>query len=134
MMRGHIDRDVLVSGAKSPRLWGPGLAALAAMTILASPLSAAEAADWIGTWTASAQPVWTPDFPVPLGMPTALWNQTIRQVARISIGGGKVRIVLSNEYGNSPLKIGKAHIALAADGGKIVAGSDHAVTFGGSPS
>jgi lysophospholipase L1-like esterase len=134
MMRGHIDRDVLVSGAKSPRLWGPGLAALAAMTMLASPLSAAEAADWIGTWTASAQPVWTPDFPVPLGMPTALWNQTIRQVARISIGGGKVRIVLSNEYGNSPLKIGKAHIALAADGGKIVAGSDHAVTFGGSPS
>jgi lysophospholipase L1-like esterase len=112
-----------------------GLAgALAGVAMFASPLQAAEMGNWIGTWTASAQPVWGPDFPVPLGMPTSLWNQTIRQVARISIGGSKVRIVLSNEYGAMPLKIGDAHIALAADDGKIQAGSDHAVTFGGSPS
>ena len=99
----------------------------------AAPASAA-GTDWIGAWTASPQPVWTADFPVPLGMPTALWNQTIRQVARLSIGGDGVRIVISNEYGSTPLKIGAAHVALAADGGKTVAGSDHAVTFGGSPS
>ena len=37
-------------------------------------------------------------------------SQTIRQVARASIGGNKVRIVLSNEYGKVPLKIGAAHI------------------------
>jgi lysophospholipase L1-like esterase len=109
-------------------------ASAALLCVAASAASAAEGGNWIGAWTASAQPVWGPDFPVPLGMPTALWNQTIRQIGRISIGGSKVRIVLSNEYGSAPLTIGKAHVALAAEGGKTQAGSDHAVTFGGSPS
>jgi lysophospholipase L1-like esterase len=94
-----------------------------------------QAADsWIGTWTASAQPVWDTDFPVPLGFPRNYWNQTLRQVARVSIGGNSVRIVLSNEYGERPLTIGEAHIALADADGKIKAGSDHALTFGGSAS
>ena len=48
-----------------------------------------------------------------------LWKQTIRQTARLSIGGSRVRIVLSNEYGKTPLTIGAANIALAGDGGKI---------------
>ena len=90
--------------ARNSSLRRAGLAgALAGVAMFASPLQAAEMGNWIGTWTASAQPVWGPDFPVPLGMPTSLWNQTIRQVARISIGGSKVRIVLSNEYGAMPL-------------------------------
>ena len=105
-----------------------------ALTVIAPPAVAADAGNWIGTWTASAQPVWTPDFPVPLGFPTSFWKQTFRQVARVSIGGSRVRIVLSNEYGSAPLQIGEAHVALAADGGKIVAGSDHPVTFSGSAS
>jgi lysophospholipase L1-like esterase len=108
-------------------------AALIGAVAFAPQLLAAESGNWIGTWTASAQPVWGPDFPVPIGMPTSLWNQTIRQVARVSIGGGKMRIVLSNEYGNMPLTIGETHVALAADGGNVQPGSDRAVTFGGSP-
>jgi hypothetical protein len=71
---------------------------------------------------------------VPIGIPGNLLKQTIRQIARLSTGGSRVRIVLSNEYGNAPLTIGAAHIALAADGGKIKDGSDHAITFGGNPS
>src|SRR5580658_8175622 len=66
----------------------------------------ANSGNWIGSWTAPAQPVWTADFPVPLGLPSSLWKQTIRQTARLSIGGSRVRIVLSNEYGNTPLNIG----------------------------
>ncbi len=42
--------------------------------------------------------------------------------------------MLSNAYGATPLTVGSAHIALAGEGGKIQEGSDHAVTFGGSPS
>jgi lysophospholipase L1-like esterase len=118
----------------SSRRWAGLAAALAGAVIFVSPLQAAEAGNWIGTWTASAQPVWPLDFPVPLGMPASLWNQTIRQVARISIGGSKVRIVLSNEFGDMPLEIGEAHVALAAHDGKIRTGSDRAVTFGGRPS
>jgi hypothetical protein len=94
----------------------------------------ANSGNWIGSWTAPAQPVWTADFPVPLGLPSSLWKQTIRQNERLSIGGSRVRIVLSNEYGQMPLNIGAAHIALAADNGAIKSGSDHAVTFGGNPS
>jgi lysophospholipase L1-like esterase len=99
-----------------------------------SQVKAADTENWIGTWTASAQPVWDSDFPVPIGVPRSFWNQTVRQVARVSLGGSKVRIVLSNEYGKFPLTIGEAHVALAAGDGKIEAGSDHALTFSGSAS
>jgi hypothetical protein len=54
-----------------------------------------------------------------------MWKQTIRQTARLSIGGSRVRIVLSNEYGTTPLTIGAANIALAGEGGKIKDGSAH---------
>jgi lysophospholipase L1-like esterase len=99
-----------------------------------SPASrAADAGNWIGSWTSSPQPAWGGDFPVPLGMPANLWKQTIRQTARLSIGGSRVRIVLSNAYGKTPLTIGAAEIALAGEGGKIKEGSAHVVTFGGNP-
>jgi lysophospholipase L1-like esterase len=107
--------------------------ALAAVVGFAPASRAAEAGNWIGSWTSSPQPAWGPDFPVPLGMPANLWKQTIRQTARLSIGGSRVRIVLSNEYGKMPLMIGAADIALAGEGGKIKEGSGHAVTFGGNP-
>lgn len=108
--------------------------ALLAGAAMAFALQSASAEDWIGTWTASAQPAWTSDFPVPLGMPGNLYQKTLRQIARASIGGNKVRLVLSNEYGKVPLKIGSAHVALTDDGPKIKAGTDHALTFGGQGS
>jgi len=114
------------------------IAAIVASASLAfSIVTFAEAKDtgnWIGTWTASAQPAWESDFPVPLGLASHLYNHTIRQVARASIGGSKVRVVLSNEYGKLPLKVGAAHLALTADGANIQPGSDHALTFGGETS
>jgi lysophospholipase L1-like esterase len=108
--------------------------ALATGAALAFVLTSARADEWIGTWTASMQPAWASDFPFPTGMPSNLFRQTIRQVARTSIGGNKVRIVLSNEYGKVPLAIGSAHVALTDDGPNIKAGSDHALTFGGQGS
>ncbi len=94
----------------------------------------AEAGDWIGTWSASPQPMWGPEFFVPIDIPRSLRNQTIRQIARLSLGGSRVRVELSNEYGEHPLVIGAAHVALAGEGGAIVPGSDRALTFSGSPS
>ena len=123
--------------AVAPRLRSLLLGATAALA-LASHAGSATAqqarADWIGTWAASPQPVWGADFPVPLNMPRNLWNQTLRQVARVSIGGSRVRVVLSNEYGDRPLLIGAAHIANAGQGAAIASGSDRALTFGGQPS
>ncbi|WP_222182265.1 SGNH/GDSL hydrolase family protein [Geminicoccus harenae] len=117
---------------------------LFALTVILCGLSAAipapaqaQSADdgaWIGTWSASPQPVWEPDFFAPVNIPRALRNQTIRQVAQVSLGGDRVRVEFSNEYGDRPLVIGAAHIALADENGAIKPGSDHALTFGGNPS
>ena len=94
----------------------------------------ADAGDWIGTWSASPQPVWEPDFFAPVSIPRTLRNQTIRHVARISLGGNRVRVEFSNEYGEHPLVIGAAHVALAGEKGAIAPGSDRVLTFSGSPS
>ncbi|KAA6120842.1 SGNH/GDSL hydrolase family protein [Cupriavidus cauae] len=92
-------------------------------------------AHWLPTWTASEQPVWQAgELPLPTGVPARLDNQTLRQIARISVGGARARLVLSNRYGREPVTIGAARIALAAGRGGIDARTDRAATFGGSPS
>src|ERR1700736_3088144 len=92
------------------------------------------AGDWIDTWTASPQPVWEAEFFAPINIPRSLRNQTVRQIAAISIGGNRVRVVLSNEYGSKPLLIGAAHVAVAGSGAGIVAGSDRVLSFDGHTS
>ncbi|QNH22391.1 GDSL-like Lipase/Acylhydrolase family protein [Xanthomonas sp. GW] len=104
--------------------------ATALLGAFALPVSAAER-DWIATWQASPQPLWAADFPFPTQTPFNLWRQTVRQVARISLGGETVRLELSNAYGREPLQIGAAHLALAGDGAAIVPGSDRELRFGG---
>jgi lysophospholipase L1-like esterase len=102
--------------------------------LVAAPLIVAQetaATHWVGTWESSPQPIWGPDFIAPLKYSRNIWNQTVRQVSRVSVGGPRIRVVLSNEYGKSPVTIGDAHVALASTGPAIVAGSDRALTFGG---
>jgi lysophospholipase L1-like esterase len=102
--------------------------------LLPNDVRGAETGDWIETWTASPQPIWSADFFAPINIPRSLRYQTVRQIATISLGGTRVRVVLSNEYGSEPLVIGTAHVAVAGQGGAIVAGSDRALTFSGQPS
>jgi lysophospholipase L1-like esterase len=61
-------------------------------------------------------------------------NATLRQVVHTTIGGERVRIRISNEYGDRPLKIGAAHIALRTAGSTIDPSSDRALMFGGKSS
>ncbi|WP_394763700.1 SGNH/GDSL hydrolase family protein [Phenylobacterium sp.] len=93
----------------------------------------AAAARWIGTWAASpAPPMASPPgarFP---GTPT-FNNQTVTQLVRLSAGGQRLRIRLSNEYGARPLAIGAARVALVGTDGAVVPGSDRVVTFAGAP-
>jgi lysophospholipase L1-like esterase len=60
-------------------------------------------------------------------------NQTVRMIARPSIGGHRLRIKLQNAFGNAPVMIGAAHIALRAKDSDIVPGSDRALSFDGAP-
>jgi lysophospholipase L1-like esterase len=79
---------------------------------------------WSATWQASPE---APRAPL-----VTLNNQTVRQVVRISLGGSRFRVRLSNEYNDNPLRIGAAHVALAAkDASAIQLGTDRALTFSG---
>jgi lysophospholipase L1-like esterase len=60
-------------------------------------------------------------------------NQTLRQIVHTSIGGSRVRVVLSNAYGTAPLTIGAAHVALRDKDSYIATGSDRPLTFSGRP-
>jgi lysophospholipase L1-like esterase len=77
---------------------------------------------WVGTWATS--PVVTEGL--------AFENQTLRMIARVSIGGKSLRVRLSNAYGLAKLPIGGAHIALRDKDARIVPGTDRKLTFGGA--
>lgn len=65
---------------------------------------------------------------------THFTNQTLRQIVRASVGGSRVRVVLSNAFGTAPLIIGAAHMALRDKEDAIQASRGHALTFSGRPS
>ena len=76
----------------------------------AAPVPAPRAAPhavWQPTWYASPQPVWDDRFVLPLGMPRTLQDVTLRQTLRTSLGGERLRLVVSNEYGTTPLSVGR---------------------------
>jgi hypothetical protein len=77
---------------------------------------------WLGTWAAA---------PAPAEGITGFNNHTIRMNPRVSIGGERLRVRISNAYGNRPLAIGAARIALRDNGPSIVPASDRKLTFGG---
>ncbi|MFB8828808.1 SGNH/GDSL hydrolase family protein [Azotobacter sp. CWF10] len=95
---------------------------------------ATPASTWLASWTASPQPIWGPDFLFPSNVPAVLRDQTVRQVARISLGGPRLRIVLSNAYGARPLTVGGATVALSGGEAAVVADSLRTVTFDGRTS
>jgi lysophospholipase L1-like esterase len=82
---------------------------------------------WVATWAASPQS----SAPNPKQPLLNIENQTVRERVRISIGGAKVCIRLSNEYGSAPLLIGAATIAIPTDPSSIHSGTIHSITFGG---
>lgn len=89
---------------------------------------------WVATWQASPQPVWTEDFLFPTQLPPVLHDQTVRQVARLSLGGERVRVLFSNAYGRQAVTLGPVTLALpAATVGSVAADSLKAVTFSGQP-
>jgi lysophospholipase L1-like esterase len=82
---------------------------------------------WIGTWAASPQP------PMP-GSVEIFRNQTLRLIVHTSAGGTKVRIRISNAYGNQPLLIGGTHIAHRTSAAEIDPTSDRTLMFHGQAS
>lgn len=78
---------------------------------------------WVGTWATSPSEV----------EGVALEGQTVRNIARTSIGGDRLRVRLSNAYGLHPLAIGAATLAVRDADERLLAGSQRSLNFNGSP-
>jgi len=99
---------------------------LSAVPLMAMAVGPA-AEHWVGTWASSQQLVEPHNMPPSPG----LANNTIRQVVRVSIGGERIRLKLSNEYGDSPLEVNVVHLAQSAGAHRIKPETGLIVTFNG---
>jgi lysophospholipase L1-like esterase len=62
---------------------------------------------WVGTWAAAPQLTEAANLP-----PASLSNSTLRQIVHVSVGGSRLRVRFSNEFGNGPLTIDAARVAV----------------------
>lgn len=102
--------------------------ALAGALAASSPRAAAQSvrpAPWYAAWGCA------PAGPPPSASLLTLNSQTLRLIVRTGIGAGRLRLRLSNEMGNTPLRIGAARIGLRANASSVVAGANRALSFGG---
>lgn len=83
---------------------------------------------WVGTWATAPQLCEDHNMPPD----SKLAHTTLRQIVRVSIGGSKLRLKLSNEYGRQALNIQTVTIAESTIGSKINPTCAKAVTFDGS--
>ncbi|MFE7649975.1 SGNH/GDSL hydrolase family protein [Streptomyces phaeoluteigriseus] len=60
------------------------------------------------------------------------WRQSVRQIVRLTAGGDRLRIRLSNAYGTSPVRLAAATVARTTAGAAVEADSVTRLTFDGS--
>ena len=105
------------------------IAALVATAVL-PPTATAHGKPWVAGWAAS--PVVGSEIPwsdCPAG--GGLRDQTVRNVVFLSAGGESVRVRLTNAFGATPLRVGRATVAVQQSGDAAVPGTLRALTFGG---
>ncbi|MBT2443809.1 SGNH/GDSL hydrolase family protein [Streptomyces sp. ISL-36] len=110
------------------------VAVLSAAVLTTLPLTGSGAAEagqdkaWRGAWATSPQ---APAAPFgPNWSQQGFSNHTVRQVVRVSTGGTKARIELSNRYGTTPLVVTGATVARTDKGASVKAGSVRHLSFG----
>lgn len=82
---------------------------------------------WVGTWATA--PEYTGDGDMP--RTTNLTDCSLRQIVRVSLGGDKLRMQLSNEFSDEPVEIKAVYIADALDSCDIQTKTARYLTFGG---
>jgi lysophospholipase L1-like esterase len=135
------------------------LAVALAPVILLSGQGAADNQRWIATWMAAATSrtdaatatpqtadvrgevppavlAVAPGQQLPVGgqSPLHVSNQTLRQIVHVTLGGSRLRVVLTNVFGTVPLSIGAAQVALRDHDASIQPQSSRPLTFDGSTS
>jgi len=82
---------------------------------------------WVGTWGTGLQTVEARNMPPAPG----LSNNTLRQVVCVSIGGKRVRLKFSNQFGNSPVTMKTVQIAVSTGGSGIDQSTAKTLAFNG---
>ncbi|AVH24742.1 SGNH/GDSL hydrolase family protein [Nocardia cyriacigeorgica] len=111
-----------------------GVALLTALMLFTAAcgidIAAQDAPEWSAGWSAAAQrpsigfgPNWSE---------AGFSDETLRQVVRVSNGGDRIRIRLSNRFGAAPLRITGATVAAAADGAALRPETLRQLTFDGA--
>ncbi len=98
--------------------------------LFASAAMALAQTHWVGTWGTSPAPQLASAAQM-YSSKLFFENQTLREIVHTSIGGGSVRVHLSNAYSNQMVEVGAVHIAVRAKNAGIAPGSDRVLTFGG---
>src|SRR2546428_14189122 len=83
-----------------------------------------DSAHWVGTWTAAPAPA----------EGAAFSNHTLRMIPRVSLGGSRLRVRISNAYGTRPLAIGAAALGVRSAGPGEEPGSSRRATLAGASS
>jgi hypothetical protein len=100
------------------------------LLVLSRPGICADPPAWVGSWAASQQ------IPEPGNSlaPADLHDATVRQIVRLSIGGSRLRVHISNAFGTEPLRFTSVHIArpLSPAASAIDPKSDRPLTFSGA--
>jgi lysophospholipase L1-like esterase len=108
---------------------------LLALTVSVAPQGMVAGEEhWVATWGCGPQLTEPGNLP-----PVPLAGSTLRQFVHVTIGGGHLRVRLSNACGASPVTMNSVHVALAAGSGSAGSGSidpatDRALAFHGAPS
>jgi lysophospholipase L1-like esterase len=96
----------------------------------ASATPSRSAAPWSASWSSAPQPpVASSGQFGPNWSMAGFSDQTIRQTIRLSRGGSRIRIRLSNQYGTTPLHVTGATIAEASGGAAARPGTVRPLTF-----
>lgn len=109
-----------------------GLIGLLVALCLGGTAVAQDKSHWVASW-ATSQMVPTNENVAPA---EDLTDATLRQIVRVTIGGKRLRVRLSNAFGTAPLVVSAASVALSADNAtsRIVLATLKPLTFGGAAS
>src|SRR5574344_2479187 len=103
------------------------LVLFACLLVLSAVQASQKKENWIGTWATAPLRI-TPDNMPPT---PGLAHNSLRQVVKVSIGGDKIRVKLSNEYSQSQLEIKSVYVAVSQGGCNIDARTAKYVSFKG---
>ena len=109
------------------------LAFAAALLIAAMASGDEDAGSWIGTYATSPMGAFSDEQAKQFNLPppTTVLDGTVRYRIRIAEGGTKIRLSISNAYGDAPLPLEAVSIGLAAQGLDAKPGTLQALRFAG---